>query len=389
MSNDSNLTSQPGHSFWPWSPSRQTLFIKDYCRQLLAEYKSICVTHPEPVEAIEALGSAEAISWGKLHELEYLVLANLPLPIAQRKLLILREQLRALAPSEQYNAIASLQISDIEKASKEEIIAEGQTLLSELQRLRAVHSQFERLRNRIYLCFLLVALVFLPGTGLLATVHHYSNYSSDYENSSTHQTSVDAGVVQPDMVLHAQADAGAAPSGPKNQSPMNGGTGHPGHPRPHPPMLLIVAFAGVLGAYFSVLLRLGKLSWSPEYSINYQQVDKMFWNVISSMALAMMEGGVAAAVLYFLFMSNAVQGDLFPAFDYSARKTMGFFAIMPQCPKDIAKALVWAIAAGFSERLVPDMLDNLAKRSFAKSAPGATIESPGPANAKVGKANDA
>jgi hypothetical protein len=154
-------------------------------------------------------------------------------------------------------------------------------------------------------------------------------------------------------------------------------------------MLLIVAFAGVLGAYFSVLLRLGKLSWSPEYSINYQQVDKMFWNVISSMALAMMEGGVAAAVLYFLFMSNAVQGDLFPAFDYSARKTMGFFAIMPQCPKDIAKALVWAIAAGFSERLVPDMLDNLAKRSFAKSAPGATIESPGPANAKVGKANDA
>jgi hypothetical protein len=330
--NDSASESTFTARIWPWSNSRQSRFARTYFHQLLTEYGSLCTSHPVPLKEIEALDNGQSISWAKLHELEYLVLANVPLPVARRKVLILRQQVQAMASRAQCAVFAAIAVPDLGTATQEEVAAEANVLLSELQRLRGVRSEFERLRNRIYFYFMLVALVFLPSTGLFATLQHHYHF-----------------------VVTSPSDSG-------------------GHFRL--PIILVIATAGLLGAYFSVLLRLSKLEWSAEYSANYQQVDKMFWNVVSSMALAMMEGGVAAAVLYVLFMSGTVQGDLFPSFDVEGGRHMGFFGVAPKSAVDVAKALVWAVAAGFSERLVPDMLDSMSKRGL-KSVQNARVEAQG------------
>jgi hypothetical protein len=75
-------------------------------------------------------------------------------------------------------------------------------------------------------------------------------------------------------------------------------------------------------------------------------------------------GGIFAVVLYGFFMAQTlITGDLFPSFAGCADDAYGGLGSFSDCAPDqngdVAKAFVWAFAAGFLERLVPNFIAGL------------------------------
>jgi hypothetical protein len=76
--------------------------------------------------------------------------------------------------------------------------------------------------------------------------------------------------------------------------------------------------------------------------------------------LSPLVGGVLALLLYILFLSDLLSGQLFPRFvpDGSSPNT-GFASVFEQRAdsyKDYAKIIFWCFVAGFSERFVTDVI---------------------------------
>jgi len=125
-----------------------------------------------------------------------------------------------------------------------------------------------------------------------------------------------------------------------------------------------VLFAGIIGAGFSVLSRLYSLTWSPRITAQVKDQQALKKGLVISYILSLSEGAIAAGVMYLLFTSGLLKGDLFPAFkdatgDFGTA-VQRFLACQPNSTGDLAKLLAWAFIAGFSERLVPDKLSRLA-----------------------------
>ena len=83
-------------------------------------------------------------------------------------------------------------------------------------------------------------------------------------------------------------------------------------------------------------------------------------------------GGMFAFVLYLLFMSNILQGTLFPAFSPVMQTGYESFKLFahganPATNQDVARAIVWAFIAGFSEGLVPNFIDKIAKETTGQA----------------------
>ena len=79
-------------------------------------------------------------------------------------------------------------------------------------------------------------------------------------------------------------------------------------------------------------------------------------------------GGIFALFLMLLFAGEIIQGELFPDYsedhkeDEEAVKSLSCLLDIPDKTKDTVKLWVWSFIAGFSERLVPNMLKKLAGR---------------------------
>lgn len=100
---------------------------------------------------------------------------------------------------------------------------------------------------------------------------------------------------------------------------------------------------GALGASISVLSRRSSLEQ------RYGDVTVMAFVIINVV------GSVFGLLIFLLFLSSLVQGSLFPSFsNWSGRWTTLWFDM-----SSWSKLIVWCFLAGFSERLVPNLLDNL------------------------------
>jgi len=145
--------------------------------------------------------------------------------------------------------------------------------------------------------------------------------------------------------------------------------------RTDPPLMIILIFAGALGAFFSSLLRLYDFADLPKALVE-PGLGKLpsGYLVIYSLVPPVI-GAIAATVLYITFAAGLLEGALFPKFtcklmeadgkvlDQACRtfgNTLGDFG--PQSAPDYAKAIVWAFIAGFAERLVPDALQTFASK---------------------------
>ncbi len=134
-------------------------------------------------------------------------------------------------------------------------------------------------------------------------------------------------------------------------------------------MIAYVMYAGLLGAVTSTIRRIQPVADEPVSAsdplIKSMALDQGNVGVALSAGL----GAVFAMVLYLMFAAglNDAIGNAAPQFVASVegRTCCGFSlyeyfcALLPKRSSDFAKMLVWGFAAGFAERLVPDMLDRL------------------------------
>ena len=134
-----------------------------------------------------------------------------------------------------------------------------------------------------------------------------------------------------------------------------------------PPLLILVMLAGMMGAFFSALMRLYKVDDASAVLIS-PTVSRLggFYLLMYSF-VPIIVGAVASVVLYVAFVAELVHGGgLIPTISCrlgSNEKCVAMRDLLnnygPSDAANYAKALIWAFIAGFSERLVPDTLQTL------------------------------
>jgi hypothetical protein len=73
-------------------------------------------------------------------------------------------------------------------------------------------------------------------------------------------------------------------------------------------------------------------------------------------------GGILGIVLYILFLSNLIGGDVFPKFEADKNAPIGFEALFYQHAVDMpayAKLFFWAFIAGFNQNYVVDLINSV------------------------------
>jgi hypothetical protein len=142
---------------------------------------------------------------------------------------------------------------------------------------------------------------------------------------------------------------------------------------PAPSLMSVVVLAGVLGAFFSALIRLYNLQ-DISKALVARELEELPWLhlLIYSMVPAVV-GAIAATAIHMLFASGLLQGDLFPKFSCKDKITCDSFGSLigdwgPSDAREYAKDIVWGFVAGFAERLVPDTLQSLSRSAREKDS---------------------
>lgn len=133
---------------------------------------------------------------------------------------------------------------------------------------------------------------------------------------------------------------------------------------------LLAMTAGAIGGFVSLQRRLKEFS--------EDDLELLFTSWIYTI-LAPLVGGILALLLYVLFLSGLLAGDLFPKFvadaittvnqtgsDAKPQAIIGFESIFDthgESYKDYAKLLFWAFVGGFSERFVVDVIGQFQRQA--------------------------
>jgi hypothetical protein len=130
------------------------------------------------------------------------------------------------------------------------------------------------------------------------------------------------------------------------------------------PVLPLVVLLGILGAFFSALTRLYKVDEAGVALISPTVEHLGGWYLFMYSFVPPLIGAIAATVLYLIFIGNLVSGGLFPEVSCQHPHTCATLQdvmqyYFPSEPEDYGKTMVWSFIAGFSERLVPDLLQSL------------------------------
>jgi len=125
-----------------------------------------------------------------------------------------------------------------------------------------------------------------------------------------------------------------------------------------PQLIVFVFFAGALGGITNTYQRLKSMPLDePERSV--------FSNLIAvtQVYATPMVAGTFAVVAYALFASGLLEGTLFPSFSGGSElyKDLNsvFDGMSPSTAADAAKAIIWGFVAGFSEKMIPNILDKM------------------------------
>lgn len=141
--------------------------------------------------------------------------------------------------------------------------------------------------------------------------------------------------------------------------------------------LTTLVLMGMLGGCVSAVSRLYSIAWTGETALALDDLNHTSWGLALNLVTSTLEGGIFAMVLYAIFAGGLVEGALFPRFNETKVNTPFFHEFMEKglaTHGDLAKALVWAFIAGFSERLVPDFLRTFETRLTAPGAAAAAAK---------------
>jgi hypothetical protein len=95
-------------------------------------------------------------------------------------------------------------------------------------------------------------------------------------------------------------------------------------------------------------------------------------NAILQVYITPIIAGLLGWICYAFFLTEMLKGPLFPNFigkDLPYDDLASVFAIKPEKSLDAAKALLWAFVAGFSEKMIPNILDKLAAQGDNSGSP--------------------
>lgn len=124
----------------------------------------------------------------------------------------------------------------------------------------------------------------------------------------------------------------------------------------------VCVMCGILGGFVSIQQRLKKISTK-----ELQLLSKSWFQIL----LVPIYGGIFSLLLYVIFLSDLISGHFFPVFNFPTIPESGvdsdymqdFFAnTYPATGPDFAKLIFWCFLAGFSERLVPQIISNLSTK---------------------------
>jgi hypothetical protein len=124
---------------------------------------------------------------------------------------------------------------------------------------------------------------------------------------------------------------------------------------------------GLVGGFVSIQQRLKKVS-----NEELELLSRSWFQIL----LIPIYGGIFALVLYLAFLGNIVQGATFPRFsmpEFSVppgtedMKRL-FNATYPSTGVDFAKLIFWCFVAGFSERLVPQIISKTGSKDSGDDA---------------------
>ena len=126
-------------------------------------------------------------------------------------------------------------------------------------------------------------------------------------------------------------------------------------------VLLLLSF-GLVGGFVSIQQRIHNISDDELVNLSAS------W---ASILLVPIYGAIFAVVLHLMFVAEMVTGVFFPSYEIAElieypttredqlKNFRAFFCnAFPESGKDTAKMLFWAFCAGFSERLVPQIIKN-------------------------------
>lgn len=136
-----------------------------------------------------------------------------------------------------------------------------------------------------------------------------------------------------------------------------------------------MVFALLIGGFGSGVSVFRRIPTLPESQMIV--LADSWWNLITPLLIGFVMGGV----IYLVFFAGILTGDggsglftsnLFPNFTNPVEKSdvshpldvKTVLAIRPSSIQDFGKLLVWCFLAGYSERLVPTLLDGLEKKAI-------------------------
>lgn len=129
----------------------------------------------------------------------------------------------------------------------------------------------------------------------------------------------------------------------------------------------LASLAGATGAAVSTTMRLHQINPRHEPLLTWLSLERGK----AMLLVAPILGAVFGLLMLLFFQAGLVRGELFPKLDSWQWMSGGVRSGTALCYShpcsafsDIAKMLIWAFAAGWAERLIPDVINKLAKDPF-------------------------
>lgn len=133
-------------------------------------------------------------------------------------------------------------------------------------------------------------------------------------------------------------------------------------------LIVVIFLAGALGGITNTYLRLKDV---PSVTPVWDKLSTANLVAIMQVWTTPLIAGLFGVLLYAIFASGLIKGGLFPEFnaktpEYSNLANM-FSNFTPKEQADAVKTIVWGYVAGFSERMIPNILDRMAQEVNSKN----------------------